>query len=277
VPGLAERPCDREKKDVLAVAADRTQPGTSARTGVVWEVLAAGLARQAERRGESALDVVDLGGGTGGFAVPLARLGHRVTVVDPSPDALASLERRAAEDGVSDRVRAVQGDLGSVFDAVAKESADAVLCHGVLEVADDPVEGVGAAARVLRPGGLVSVLAASRDGLVVARALGGNVQGALAALDGPAAGRGPAGSVPAEFESPYGPAPRRFTENELVELLSAAGLEIVSRHGVLLFADLVPTAAADDPDLIELEVATASRPEFRALATRLHVLASRPD
>jgi SAM-dependent methyltransferase len=266
VPGLAERPCDREKKDVLAVAADRTQPGTSARTGVVWEVLAAGLAGQAERRGEAALDVVDLGGGTGGFAVPLARLGHRVTVVDPSPDALASLERRAAEDGVSDRVRAVQGDLGSVFDVVAKESADAVLCHGVLEVADDPVEGVGAAARVLRPGGLVSVLAASRDGLVVARALGGNVQGALAAL------RGPAAPAP-----PYGPAPRRFTEDELVELLSAAGLEVGSRHGVLLFADLVPTAAADDPDLIELELATASRPEFRALATRLHVLASRPD
>ena len=134
---------------MLAVAAERTQPGTSARTGVVWEVLSAGLARQAERRGQATLDVVDLGGGTGGFAVPLARLGHRVTVVDPSPDALVSLERRAAEDGVSERVRAVQGDLGSVFDAVAKESADAVLCHGVLEVADDPVEGMGAARRSL--------------------------------------------------------------------------------------------------------------------------------
>ncbi|HET9169633.1 MAG TPA: methyltransferase domain-containing protein [Actinospica sp.] len=238
------------------MAAERTQPGTSARTGVVWEVLVGGLARLAASAGTEALDVVDLGGGTGGFAVPLARLGHRVTVVDPSPDALASLERRAAEEGVSERVTAVQGDLGTVFDAVAKESADAVLCHGVLEFADDPVEGMGAAARVLRPGGLASVLAASRDGLVVARALGGNVTGALKAL--------------------HGPTPRRFTEDALVELIAAAGLDVLSRHGVLLFADLVPTAAADDPDLIELEVETASRPEFRALATRLHVLAARP-
>ena len=244
-------------EDVLAVAAERTQPGTSARTGVVWEVLRAGLARRVERTGEASLDVVDLGGGTGGFAVPLARLGHRVTVVDPSPDALASLERRAEDEGVSDRVRAVQGDLGSVFDAVAKESADVVLCHGVLELADDPVEGMGAAARVLRPGGVASVLAASRDGLVVARALGGNIEGALVAL--------------------HGPTPRRFTEDALVELIGAAGLDVVSRHGVVLFADLVPSAAADDPDLIELEVATASRPEFRALATRLHVLAARPE
>lgn len=239
------------------MAAERTQPGTSARTGVVWEVLVAGLTRRIGQCGRTALDVVDLGGGTGGFAVPLARLGHRVTVVDPSPDALASLERRAAEEGVSELVRAVQGDLGSVFDAVAKQSADAVLCHGVLEVADDPVSGMAAAAGVLRPGGVASVLAASRDGLVVARALGGNVAGALAAL--------------------HGPTPRRFTEDALVELIGAAGLDVVSRHGVLLFADLVPSAAADDPDLIELEVETASRPEFRALATRLHVLASSPD
>jgi SAM-dependent methyltransferase len=224
---------------------------------VVWEVLSAGLARRSARTGVAALDVVDLGGGTGGFAVPLARLGHRVTVVDPSPDALAALERRAADDGVSERVRAVQGDFGSVFDAVAKESADAVLCHGVLEVADDPAEGMVAAAAVLRPGGLASVLAANRDALVVARALGGNINGALAAL--------------------HGPAGRRFTEDALVELIGASGLTVGARHGVRLFADLVPSAAADDPDLIELEVAAASRPEFRALATQIHVLATRPD
>ena len=50
------------------------------------------------------LTVVDVGGGTGGFAVPLAQAGHRVTVVDASPDALAALTRRAAEAGVADRV-----------------------------------------------------------------------------------------------------------------------------------------------------------------------------
>ena len=44
------------------------------------------------------------------FAVPLARLGHDVTVVDPSADALATLRRRADTAGVGDRVRGVQGD-----------------------------------------------------------------------------------------------------------------------------------------------------------------------
>jgi SAM-dependent methyltransferase len=223
---------------------------------VVWEVLSAGLAERSAQTGTGELAVVDLGGGTGGFAVPLARLGHRVTVVDPSPDALAALQRRADEAGVSERVRAVQGDLGSVFEVVEPESADAVLCHGVLEVADDPAEGMRAAAQVLREGGIASVLAANRDALVVARALGGNVAGALAALREPVR--------------------RRFTEDALVELVRQAGLVVGARHGVRLFADLVPGAEADDPDLLALEALTAARPEFRALATQVHVLAARP-
>ena len=58
----------------------------------------------------TSLRVLDVGGGSGMFAVPLARLGHDVTVVDPSADALATLRRRADTAGVGARVRGVQGD-----------------------------------------------------------------------------------------------------------------------------------------------------------------------
>ena len=104
---------------------DRTNPRSSVRTAVVWDVVRSALetikreaaqtqsgsAQSAQTQspflsGTVPLDIVDVGGGTGGFAVALARLGHRVTVIDPSPDALAALERRAAEAGVSDAVRA---------------------------------------------------------------------------------------------------------------------------------------------------------------------------
>ena len=54
-------------------------------------------------------DVVDVGGGSGTRAVPLALLGCRVTVVDSSTDALASLSRRATEAGVAGQVA---GDSG---------------------------------------------------------------------------------------------------------------------------------------------------------------------
>jgi 2-polyprenyl-3-methyl-5-hydroxy-6-metoxy-1,4-benzoquinol methylase len=134
---------------------------------VVWEVLTAALGRLAARDGQSSsLHILDAGGGTGGFAVPLARLGHRITVVDPSPDSLASLERRAAEDDVAASVRGVQGDLDSLLDVVPAGSIDVVLCHNVLEVVDDPAAGLARVAGALRAGGFASVLAANRTAAV---------------------------------------------------------------------------------------------------------------
>ena len=255
---------------------DRAHPGRSVRTAVVWEVLCEALdeyRRAAGRPADDELDMVDLGGGTGGFAVPLARLGHRVTVVDPSPDALASLARRAAEAGVSDRVRAVQGDLATVLDEVEPAGADVVLCHGALEFADDPVLGCRNVVGALKPGGLASVLAANRSAQVLARALAGQVGGALAAL------RTEDGAF-----GEYGPAPRRFTEAQLRELLTRTGLSIRSVHGVRTFSDVVPAngetgygsgygpvPAAED--LLALESLASSLPEFRAIATQVHVLA----
>src|SRR3954466_1454225 len=108
------------------------RPRTAVRTAVVWEVLRDALSTLTS--GDAALSVVDGGGGTGGFAVPLAELGHRVTVVDPSPDALASLERPAGEVGVT--VAAVQGEAAHLAEVVASGQADLVLCHGVLEHVD---------------------------------------------------------------------------------------------------------------------------------------------
>src|SRR5436305_2079511 len=103
------------------------------------------------------LTVLDVGGGTGGFAVPLAEAGHRVTVVDASPDALAALTRRAAEAGVADRITAVQGDGDRLAELAAPGSADLILCHSLLEVVDDPTEVVAALAATLRPGGAASL------------------------------------------------------------------------------------------------------------------------
>ena len=123
---------------------------SSARTAVVWAALLPVL--DGTLLGGPG-DVLDIGGGTGGFAVRLAELGHRVQVVDPSPDALAALDRRARESGVADQVTGQQGDLSSLLDVAGPGSADLVLCHGVLEVVDDPAAALATIAEVLRPGG----------------------------------------------------------------------------------------------------------------------------
>ncbi|GAA3067375.1 hypothetical protein GCM10020000_59620 [Streptomyces olivoverticillatus] len=138
----------------------RCAPRASLRTTVVWEVLREALDRRAKAAGRDVLEVLDTGGGSGKFAVPIAELGHRVTVVDPSPNALFALERRAAEADVADRVQGVQGDAHGLFDVVERGRYDAVLCHRVLEYVDDPAESVRNAADALRPSGTLSLLAA---------------------------------------------------------------------------------------------------------------------
>jgi SAM-dependent methyltransferase len=228
----------------------------------VLESLAADL-------GAARLNVLDVGGGTGGLAVPVAALGHIVTVVDPSPDALAALARRAAEAGVTERVTAVQGDIDTLPELVGAESVDAVLCHGALEMADDTVEACRNVARVLRPNGMASVLCANRAAVVLSQALGGRFTAARHVLDDPDGRMGPAD-----------PIPRRFTADALGDLLAGAGMRIESVVGVRVFADLVPGALlAGEPqaaaELAALEAAVAERPEFRAIAAKLHVVARR--
>jgi S-adenosylmethionine-dependent methyltransferase len=249
----------------------RTDPRTALRTAVVWEVLDTLLAARAEQVGRP-LDVVDVGGGTGGFAVPLAESGHRVTVVDPSPDALAALARRAAEAGVAGTVRPVQGDAGELAALVGAGTADAVLCHGVLEYVDDPATAVDDAVAILRPGGLLSLLVAQRLGAFLARALAGRFADAVEVLSG--AGR--AGE--------HDPVHRRFDREAVLALLDRAGVAVEAVHGVRLVTDLLPGALVDaDPDtgraLLDLERLAGDHPrypELLAMAAALHVVARHP-
>ncbi|MBK3575207.1 methyltransferase [Streptomyces sp. MBT65] len=245
---------------------DPSRPRASLRTAVVWDVLQDALDRRVKATGRDALDVLDTGGGSGNFAVPVARLGHRVTVVDPSPNALFALERRAAEAGVADRVQGVQGDAHGLFDVVERGGYDAVLCHGVLEYVDDPAEGVRTVVAALRPEGVLSLLAAGLGGAVLARALAGHFTEARQALDDPNGRWGAAD-----------PVPHRFTAEQLAAFVEGAGLHVGAVHGVRVFADLVPGVLVDtEPGaldaLLKLEAAAAELPAFHSVATQLHVL-----
>jgi S-adenosylmethionine-dependent methyltransferase len=239
----------------------RADPRTGVRTAVIWDALDAFVAERTDATGRQVLDVVDVGGGTGGFAVPLALLGHRVTVVDPSPDALAALQRRAAEAGVAERVTARQGDAATLGDLVPAAGADLVLVHGVLEVVDDPAAAALAALDALRPGGIVSLLAAQRLGAVLGRAVAGKFTDARHLLEDPAGRGGDA---------------RRFDADELVGLLAGRPVTVRSVHGIRLVTDLLPGALVDgDPAtaeaLLSLERAAAAHPALAAVASQVHV------
>lgn len=241
-----------------------------ARTAVVWAALDPLTGAGARLR------VLDVGGGSGVFAVPLARLGHDVTVVDPSADALATLRRRAETAGVGASVHGIQGDgdlLHEVLPAAIDEQNtgaatgfDLALCHSVLEVVDDPSVTLGEISRALRPGGHVSIAVANRAGGVLARALSGHPVEALGLLQdrhlAPGSGR---------------PEPRRFSPADLLTLVEAAGLRPGPWRGLAVVADLIEASSGADPAAVRaLEMALADTSPYRDVATGLHVLALRP-
>jgi S-adenosylmethionine-dependent methyltransferase len=244
------------------VAAPREARRDEGKSTQPWDVLQRLVAARAAHAGRAVLDIIDVGGGTGGFA----ELGHNVTVVDRSPDALAAAQRRAAERQV--RLAAVQGDADGLDHLVGDAAADLVICHSVLDYVEDPVAAMAAIASVLRPGGSVSVIAGNAVAAALHGALSGRYDQAREILAGIT---GTAGSITVDGR-------RRFTLAGLEALIEGAGLRTGAAYGVRVFASLLSSA---DPDpgsvdaLRALEDEAAAYPALRDIAAKLHVLAER--
>lgn len=217
----------------------------------------------ARARGRTHPRVVDVGGGSGVWAVPLATAGCQVTVVEPNPNALATLHRRAGEERVTDRITVIADDVDALTELVPPSSADLVLAHGLLEVVDDPAAAAAALASVVAPGGAVSVLVANRHAAVLHRALAGRLEEARQLLSQPS------GVLPDDGEVLL----RRFDADSVQRLLSDAGLHVELLQGDRVVADNVTDPG--DGQLAEFELVAASTPPLRDIASRLHVLARR--
>ena len=244
-----------------------SDPGQAAlRTAVVWDAVCEVIDRLA---GSTPLTIVDVGGGTGGLAVRLAELGHHVVVIDPSPNALASLHRRAADGGVGELVRGVQGDTSDLGSSVDDGSVDVLLCHGVLDVVDEPAQALARMHAALRVDGLLSVVVPGRVASVLARALAGQFERARTLLD-----------ARIDDWRPDVHGPRRFTPSDVANLLDRGGFEVDRIDATRVFSDLVPSALVDGESggrraLLDLERAVATSPDFEALGGQLHAVAVR--
>ena len=235
--------------------------------GAARRVVAAEVARLRQARPGVAPQVLDVGGGSGAWAVPLAGLGCAVTVVDSSPNALAALQRRARDAGVHHLVSAVQGDADALGDVVPAGSADLVLGHGLLEIVDDPARAVTALTAAAGIGAAVSVLTAGRYAAVLSRTLAGRLADARALLTDPDGRFGPDDALR-----------RRLGADALQALLENGGLRVEVLQGDGVLEGWVPGATRDGSPsatraVAELEELATGVTPLRDVAARLHALA----
>ncbi|WP_405393251.1 methyltransferase domain-containing protein [Streptomyces sp. NBC_01102] len=131
------------------------------------------------------LRVLDVGTGQGTQALRLARAGHSVTGLESDGEMLRTAREALAgePEGIRERMRFIEGDGRDTGVHFLPGSFDVVLCHGVLMYVPEPDPMLAGLARMLAPGGLLSLLVRNADALAMRPGTAGDFAGALKAFD----------------------------------------------------------------------------------------------
>jgi len=234
---------------------------------VTWRQMKPHLPRDADSR------VLDAGGGTGIWALRLAKAGLRVTIADISERMLDVARDKAARAGLSDRIECVHADIAGL-DGLPSAGFDFALAEGdPISFCRDARAAARALFRVLRPG---ACLLASVDGTwaaldhVVAE---GGIDGLEAFIRH--------GRTEFLAKDPDERFPTRtFTPPEFRGLLTGAGFEILSLTGRTVLPVRALRDRLADRDffdrLLALEIRLHAEEALLGRAGHLAAVARRP-
>jgi S-adenosylmethionine-dependent methyltransferase len=217
--------------------------------------------------GRPPLRVLDVGCGQGTQMLRLAQAGHEVTGLDSSPTLLRELGQALGDDV---RVRTVQDDVRNLASLFAAGSFDVVLCHGVLMYFADPEPVLDDLARLVAPGGLLSLLVRNGDALAMRPGLLGDWDTTRRAFES------------SSYDNRIGVQARADRIEDVTTSLAERRMTVRAWYGVRVFTD---TAASDavvpgEPELTALlaceERAGATDP-YRRVAALTHVIAQRAE
>ncbi|MFI6446509.1 class I SAM-dependent methyltransferase [Kitasatospora sp. NPDC050543] len=233
------------------------------------ELVARQLAEQlAGRTGQR---VLDIGCGQGTQALRLARAGHFVTGIDSDQATLGVAQSALAEEPaeVRGRVQLLSGDGHQCGRWFGARSFDVVLCHNVLMYLPDPDPMIASLARLLAPGGLLSLVARNRDALAMRPGVAGDWRAALDAFESD------------RYYNSVGLAARADRLADLTVTLAEVSVPLKHWYGVRVFTDNVPDDAALPVDgrqlaqLLEAEERAGRTDPYRQTAALLHVVGSK--
>ncbi|BBA96848.1 putative methyltransferase [Actinacidiphila reveromycinica] len=213
------------------------------------------------------LRVLDIGPGQGTQSLRLARLGHLVTGLESDPAMLATLRQAVAAEpaDVRERFVVLRGDGRETGRHFGPACFDVVLCHGVLMYVPDPEPLLAALARVLTPGGMLSLLVRNGDALAMRPGLFGDWTAALGAFGSDS------------YTNRLGLATRADRRAALTAVLDGIGVPLRAWYGVRVFTDTAPDQALSPSDPHELGLLLAAEEQagrtdpYRAVAALLHL------
>ncbi|MFG2499321.1 class I SAM-dependent methyltransferase [Streptomyces sp. NPDC048441] len=212
------------------------------------------------------LRVLDVGMERGAQSLRLARAGHKVTGVEQDPGLVAAARAALAAEpeGIRGRVRIIEGDGRDTGVHFLPGSFDVVLCHGGLMQVEEPDALLAGLARMLAPGGLLSLLVRNAESVAMRPGLGGDWSGALAAFD-----------ADTDRDEP-GAAVRAARIDTVSASLAGIAAPLHAWYGVRVFTDVAADDAAAPGDaewgaLLAAEERAGRTDPYRRVAALLHV------
>nr|WP_245182588.1 class I SAM-dependent methyltransferase [Streptomyces montanisoli] len=212
------------------------------------------------------LRVLDVGMARGTQALRLARAGHGVTGLESDPEMLAAARAELADEpeGIRERVRFVEGDGVDTGVHFKPGAFDVVLCHGVLMRVRERDALLAGLARMLAPGGLLSLLVRNGDAVALRPGQAGDWRGALAAFD------------QLSRTDEEGLAVRADRLADLTRTLAGIAAPLHAWYGVRVFTDGAPDdaqapAGAELDRLLAAEERAGRTDPYRSAAALLHL------
>jgi SAM-dependent methyltransferase len=219
-------------------------------------------------RSATGLRALDIGCGTGAFAVRLAQLGFEVDLLDGSDAMLALAREQVTATEFGHLVRFHLGDAAAISEFFSESRFDVVICHNVLEFVEEPVRVVDDVSRVLKKNesSLASILVRNRWGEALKAAI----------KDGDSKSIENAMTAETVLDSLYGEPVRVFDPDDLRGTMERAGLHVVMERGVRVVSDyrnISITTEEHYERLRELELLLGAHPKLAAVARYTQFLA----
>ena len=201
------------------------------------------------------LSILDFGSGEGVTADHYAA-DNSLTAVEPSEEMLANAWK-------DHEYTQIVGDV-SALSRFDDNSFDFIICHNVLEYIDDKQTVIRELARVLKPGGRISIVKHNRAGRVMQMAvLLDDIEKANALLDGKNSTASKFGAI------------RYYNDRDITEWSSR--LKPVDSYGIRTFWDLQQNQEKHDQEekkekMAQLETRVSQMDEYRQIAFFHHLI-----
>ena len=221
-----------------------------------WHVLWEDVLTELPQLEQGGLSVLDAGGGAGRMTLALAKLGHRVTLVEPAKEMLEKAQTSATSENLSTIIFINK----PLQDFTTEQPFDIILNHAVLEWLAKPQKALEHLTKQLKPSGYLSLMFHNRNAALFKNILAGDFS--------------PKFLQEESYSSGWQEHTRPLYPETVTTWLDECRVQVQSKAGIRIFHDHITEEKREGKlsQLLALEKTLRKREPFASLAQHIHIV-----